>query len=191
MVVRVAMANGQDLLGIITIDGLRYAELAKDPVLKVLKGPRSRPSPPRIYETYEEAVSRFQLRPAPLEPIANDFILDHIARHSVRSVEGGWTSKYDTAQSLTTTLALELKDALKDLKCQSAAIYAEHTHMSDAGVADMMTTLNDGRATVFVIPGTTHYLPIDSPFAFIAAVKGIALTWIASSGNAKQRPAAP
>ena len=32
---------------------------------------------------------------------------------------------------------------------------------------------------VFVMPGTSHYPPIDSPLAFVSTVKAIALGWVA------------
>jgi pimeloyl-ACP methyl ester carboxylesterase len=178
--VRAAMAHPDALLGVISIDGLRYAKLAKDPAIKILEGPRASPRPSRIYPTLEAAVARFHLTPAPLIPIANSHVVDYIAAHSFRPVEGGWTSKHDPAQGCIIELALELRDVLKDLKCPAAAIYAEHTHLADETVADKMTALNDGVVPVFVIPGTSHYPHIDSPFAFVAAIKAIVLTWIST-----------
>ena len=84
------------------------------------------------------------------------------------------------AQGASIGLAFELRDVLKDLKCHAAAIYAEHTHLADETVADRMTELNNGEVPVFVIPGTSHFPAIDSPFAFVAAIKGVVLTWIAA-----------
>ena len=186
--VRAAMAHGHALLGVISIDGLRCAELAKDHAIKILNGPRPSPRPARIYPTLEAAVARFRLMPTPLLPIANRYVVDHIATHSFRRVEGGWASKYDATQGCTISLALELKDVLKDLKCRAAAIYAEHTHLADETVADRMTALNDGTVPVFIMPGTSHYPHIDSPFAFVVAIKAIVLTWI---GMQKLLPSCP
>jgi pimeloyl-ACP methyl ester carboxylesterase len=185
--VRAAMAHDDALLGVIAIDGLRYAELEKDQAVKILSGPRPAPRPARVYAELDEAIARFRLMPAPLQPVGNDFVVDYIARHSFRQVEGGWAAKYDMAQGASITLAFELKDVLKDLKCRAAALYAENTHLADATVADKMTDLNNGEVTVFVIPGTSHYPAIDSPFAFVAAIKGIALTWIAVARKSAAR----
>ncbi len=179
--VRAAMAHDTALLGVISIDGLRYAELEKDHAIKILSGPRPAPRPARVYASLDEAAARFRLTPTPLIPVGNAYIVDYIARHSFRVVEGGWTSKYDMAQGASVTLAFELKDVLKDLKCRAAAIYAEHTHLADETVADRMTELNNGQVPVFVIPGTSHYPAIDSPFAFVAAIKGVVLTWVAET----------
>jgi pimeloyl-ACP methyl ester carboxylesterase len=179
-VVRAGLALGERLLGVMAIDGLRYAELVRDPAINALKGPRpGRQS--RVYASLDEAVARFRLTPAPMVPIENGFVIDYIARHSFRQKEGGWISKFDPAQGATIGLALELRDKLKDLKCAAAAIYAEHTHLADGSVADIMSELNDGLVTVFVIPGSSHYPQIDSPFSFVTAIKSVALTWIANA----------
>lgn len=179
--VRAALAHDQALLGVIGVDGLRYAKLAKDHAVKVLGGERAAPRPARVYADLEEAMSRFRLRPEPLAPIDAPYILDHIARHSFRRVAGGWAAKFDMAQASTITLALELTAALKDLRCRSAAIYSEHTHLADESAIDAITLASQGRTVVFTIPGATHYPMIDSPLAFVSAIKGVVLSWIAAS----------
>jgi pimeloyl-ACP methyl ester carboxylesterase len=178
---RAAVAHGADLLGVIAVDGLRYARLAKDHAVRVLEGERSPPRPPRVYPTLDEAVSRFRLMPQPLAPIEAPEILAHIARHSWREVEGGWVSKYDPAHGATIDLALELVEELRDLKCRSAAIFAEHTHLADETAADVIGAASGGRTVVFTIPGATHYPFIDSPAAYVAAIKGVALTWLSEA----------
>lgn len=184
---RTAIANDAALLGVICIDGLRYAKLAKDHAVHILGGERPAPKPPRIYASLEEAVSRFRLRPEPLAPIDAPHILDNIARHSFRPVDGGWTAKFDPAQASTITLALELTDALKDLNCRSAAIFSEHTHLADETAGDAIGVASKGRTVAFTVPGTTHYPLIDSPFAFVAAAKGVALTWVAECNPIRVR----
>jgi pimeloyl-ACP methyl ester carboxylesterase len=180
--VRAALAHGEALLGVIAIDGLRYARLEKDHAIKILEGPRTAVQrTPRVYESFEAAVGRFRLAPTPLIEIGNGFVVEHIARHSFRRVGSGWSSKYDPAQGAPITLAFELKDALKDLRCEVAAIYSEHTHIADETAPAAITAATDGKATTFRIPGTSHYPMIDSPFAFVAAVKGVALAWVASA----------
>lgn len=183
-VVRTAMAHGNSLLGVIAIDSLRYAELEHDPAVKALKGARPAPRTPPIYRDYESALARFRLSPAPTIEIQADYVLDHIARHSLREVEGGWTWKFDAALMLVATLGLELKDVLQTLSCRSAAIYGEHTHLADESLLPGMTAATSGEVPLFVIPGATHYPMIDSPLAFVSAIKGIALTWIAAARSA-------
>ena len=181
--VRAALAHGEKLLGVIAVDGLRYARLEKDHAIKVLEGPRPAPRPPRLHQSFEEAVGRFRLRPAPLAEIDADHVIEHIARHSFRRVEGGWVSKHDAAQAAPITLAFELLGALKDLRCRAASLYGEHSHLAEETAPSAVAAATEGKVTAFHIPGTTHYPMIDSPFAFVAAVKGVALTWIAALDN--------
>ena len=184
-VVRAAMAHGDSLLGVIAIDSLRYAELAHDPAVKAFKGPRPAPRTPPVYPDYESALARFRLSPQPSIEIEAGYVLDHIARHSLREVECGWTWKFDAALTSIATLGLELKDVLKTLSCHSAAIYGEHTHLVDDSLISSMTAATNGEVPLFIIPGASHYPMIDSPLAFVSAIKGVALTWIAAAHRAR------
>ena len=49
--------------------------------------------PRRVYPTFEAARARFRL--VPPENRAAPYILDYVARHSLKEVEGGWTWKFD------------------------------------------------------------------------------------------------
>lgn len=190
-VVRAAQAHGKDLLGVIAIDGLRYARLPQDHAIAILEGPRQMPSPapPKVRPDLEEAVARFRVSPKPLIDLGNDFIVRHIARNSFRAVPGGWVSKYDPAHVGVIDLAFELTGALKDLPCRAAAIYAEHSHLTDDTAGAAVNEMNEGKVTALTIPGTSHYPQIDSPFAFVATVKAIALSWHAE--RSRTQGAAP
>ena len=182
--VRAAQAHGKDWLGVIAVDGLRYAELESDHAIPHFRAmDPDAPPPPRrpskVYDSLEDAAARFRLSPAPGVDIGNDFILRHIASHSFRPTDGGWTTKFDTAQTQVIDLAFELTGALKNLECRAASLYGQFSHLTDETAGPVVTEMNDGKITSFTIPGTSHFPQIDSPFAFVAAVKGIALTWLA------------
>ena len=179
--VRAAMAHGNSLLGVIAIDALRYAELAHDPAVTALKGPRPVRRTPPIYPDFQSAVERFRLTPPPTIAIQTNYVLDHIARHSVREVAGGWTWKFDSALASVSSLGLELKDVLRHLPCYSAAIYGEHTHLADHTLLYSMMAATNGEVPVCTIPGSSHYPMIDSPLALVCAIKGIALAWVAAA----------
>jgi pimeloyl-ACP methyl ester carboxylesterase len=188
-VVRTAMAHGKSLLGVIAIDALRYAELANDPAVEALKGPRPAPRQTPVYPDFAGAVARFRLSPPPAIEIQTDYVLDHIARHSIRQVEGGWTWKFDAALSSVSSLGIELKDTLKELPCYSAAIYGQHTHLADDTLLSKMNTATNAEVPIFTIPGSSHYPMIDSPLAFTSAIKGLALAWTAASQRDRNRKA--
>lgn len=184
-VVRAAQAYGEEWLGVIGVDGLRYAELESDHAIPHFRSldPDAPPPPrraPKVYEQLEDAVARFRLSPQPMIEIGNEFVLRHIARHSFREVEGGWASKFDPGQTQQVIdLAFELTGALKDLPCRAAALYGERSHLTDPSAGTAVTAMNEGKVTAFTIPGTSHFPMIDSPFAFVSAIEGVALTWLA------------
>jgi pimeloyl-ACP methyl ester carboxylesterase len=175
--VRAAQAIGENLLGVIAIDGLRYARLEKDHALAVLDKPRPAPPPPKVRPDLAECVARFRVTPRPLIDMGNEFIVRHIARHSFRAVPGGWIAKFDAAHSGVIDLAFELTPALKDLPCLAASIYSEHSHLTDKTAGRTVSEMNEGKVTALTIPGTSHYPQIDSPFAFVATIKAIMLGW--------------
>jgi pimeloyl-ACP methyl ester carboxylesterase len=181
-VVRAALADGKRWLGVIAVDGIRYTQLAKDPAFKSLSGPRPPPRAPRVHADLAAAVASFRLTPSPLEPIEARYVIDHIARHSARPVDGGWASKFDTAATGAITLGLELKDRLKDVACRVAVLYGDNTHLADETAEAEISKASGGRAVVFTLPGTTHFPMIDSPLQFVAAIKGISLSWRVASG---------
>ncbi len=188
--VRAAQVHGKHWLGVIAVDGLRYAELETDDAIAHFRNldPDAPPPPrraPKVYDSLEDATGRFRLSPPPRIEVANDFIVRHIASHSFRPVEGGWATKFDTAQTRSIDLAFELTGALKDLECRAASLYGEFSHLTDETAGPTVLAMNDGRITSFTIPGTSHYPQIDSPFSFVASIKGIALSWMAEVRRAR------
>jgi pimeloyl-ACP methyl ester carboxylesterase len=185
--VRAAQAVGEHLLGVIAVDGLRYARLPQDHAIAILEGPRHlpAPAPPKVHPDLEECIARFRVTPKPLIDLGNDFIVRHIARNSFRAVPGGWVTKFDPAQGGVIDLAFELTPALKDLPCLAASVYSEHSHLTDETAGRSVSEMNEGKVTALTIPGTSHYPQIDSPLAFVATVKAIALGWHAERSRTR------
>jgi hypothetical protein len=81
----------------------------------------------------------------------------------------------------------ELYIGLEDLKCAAAAICAEHIHLADGSVAEIMTELNKGRRLfllsqsrpqVFQASENNHALISRSPHCLpsIRLLEGVGLT---------------
>ncbi len=181
--VRAAIARGEQLLGVIAIDALRQALLEKDPAVAhfAAASHMEPPRPQRAHPSFEAAVSRFRLQPEPEHEITEAYILDHIARNSVQKTADGWTWKYDANFRTVGGLGLELKNALKSLPCRAAVIFGEDSHIVDEQTLARMDEATGGHVPSFIIPGTTHYPMIDSPFAFVAAMRGVLSVWVADA----------
>jgi pimeloyl-ACP methyl ester carboxylesterase len=68
--------------------------------------------------------------------------------------------------------------------------YGERTHLADHTLYSRMMAVTNGEVPVFTIPGSSHYPMIDNPLAFVGAIKGIALAWIAAARRYRSREAA-
>ncbi len=178
---RTALTHGDALLGVIALDTIRYAQLPGDPAMRPRPERPATPRAMRLHPDRASAVARFRLQPEPKVAVELPGLLDHIAEHSVREVEGGWTWKFDAAGlSSILSAGFDLKDRLGDLTCHLAAIYGEHTHLTDETVLEQMAALTRGKAPVFIIPGAGHYPMLDSPLACVAALQGVLTSWVAA-----------
>lgn len=126
------------------------------------------PRPHRVYPTLEAALARF--RWAPVQPCANLFIADFIARHSLKQVPGGWTWRFDPFlwSGFERT---ETGDPLARARCPVALMWgARSALMPQRLVADMARRLPAGTPLV-PIPDAGHHVMADQPLALVAALR--------------------
>ncbi len=132
--------------------------------------------PTRVYPDLDTALGRFRLMPE--QPCQHPYIVDYIARQSLREVEGGWTWKFDPAMFDNLEMGREQRDKFVDLKCRSALILGEYSRDGGAQSAPYMEAISKGILPIFVIPGTYHHFMFDEPIATVTAIKGLLLDWI-------------
>jgi pimeloyl-ACP methyl ester carboxylesterase len=142
--------------------------------------PHGAPSGPaargvRTYATRQEAVGRFRLLPP--DPVTCPAVEAHIAEHSVRPVEGGWTFRTDPAALSPVLLPVEEVPAVS---CPVALVRGERgiaTAETTAAVAGRL-----GRDVVTtVVPDVGHHVGIGQPVALIAVLRLLMSRWAASS----------
>ena len=143
-------------------------------------GPPNRASRPhRVYATVEEAVDRFRL--APPQPCANRYILDYIARHSLKEVpnpEGGmgWTWKFDPAIWRRFDIG-DMSARLAATRCRIAIMRGEFSALLPPEIGDYMFTLLGRAAPVIEIPQAHHHVMLDQPLPFVAALRALLADW--------------
>ena len=143
-------------------------------------GPPNRASRPhRVYATVEEAVDRFRL--APPQPCANRYILDYIARHSLKEVpnpEGGmgWTWKFDPAIWRRFDIG-DMSARLAATRCRIAIMRGEFSALLPPEIGDYMFTLLGKSAPVIEIPQARHHVMLDQPLAFVSALRALLADW--------------
>jgi pimeloyl-ACP methyl ester carboxylesterase len=187
---------GHSLGGMVTIqtasdfgDRLRGAVLVDTPVLRPApeeeEGTRGRAfRAPGTYPDLDTALKHFRLIPP--QPCDNDFVVDHIARHSLRETESGWTWKFDPV--LFQHALVPLRDQLATVKCRVALFRGQHSVTVPEDTADYMYELMDRKAPVVTIPEAHHHLILDQPLAFVAALRTLLADWDHSTPHHAANP---
>lgn len=140
--------------------------------------------PLKIYPTEEAALARFKLIPE--QPCENDYIVDYVARHSMREVEGGWSWKFDP-NLFTSVTQDQMSDHLAHAKCRLALLRGELSAVVPRETSEYMFELLDRNAPLVEIPQARHHLILDQPLAFIAATRALLADWEHSTPH--RRPA--
>ncbi|MEQ1864835.1 MAG: alpha/beta hydrolase [Micropepsaceae bacterium] len=139
-------------------------------------GPPHRESRPhRIYPTLTEALARFRL--APEQPCENDYIVDFIARHSLKQVDGGWTWKFDPSIWTSRFSIGDTAERLRTTKCRIAIMRGEMSVLMPPEVGEYMFSLLGHAAPVIEIPQARHHVMLDQPLAFVSALRALLADW--------------
>ena len=183
---------GHSFGGFITIlTGALYGDrLAGTVIVDSPVNPPDRPGGPpnrefrphRIYPTLEEAMGRFRL--APPQPCENRYIVDYIARHSLKEVEGGWTWKFDPAIWQRFDIG-DMSARLAATRCRIAIMRGEFSVLLPAEIGDYMFSLLGSSAPVIEIPQSRHHVMLDQPLAFVAALRALLADWDHSAPSRK------
>lgn len=137
--------------------------------------------PIKVYASLEEALARFRL--SPMQPIENPFILDHIARRSLKRVprpdgsgEEGWSWKFDPEMwSKFDRTALDAFFASSpQVEVPIAHLYGELSPMR--GVPSLMAAYPPNGLDIGV-PNAHHHVMVDEPLALTAAIRCLLAAW--------------
>ena len=129
----------------------------------------------RVYPELEQALARFRLLPE--QPCQHPYVIDHIARASLREVEGGWTWKFDPALFDHLEMGVGQRDKFAQLTCRAALVLGEHSSDDGAQDAAYMAKLTDDVLPMLTIPETFHHMMFDEPLALTAAIAATVLAW--------------
>jgi len=128
---------------------------------------------PKVYPHIETALQHYRVVPEPT--CAEPYILDHIGRHSLRRVEGGWTWKFDPLV-FRRFAPRAIHEILPEVRCRVALFRAEFGLVTP-DIGDYMYELLDRNAPVVEIPSAYHHLLLDQPLALIAGLRAILSDW--------------
>ncbi len=128
---------------------------------------------PKVYPDIETALQHYRVVPEPT--CAEPYILDHIGRHSLRRVEGGWTWKFDPLV-FRRFAPRAIHEILPEVRCRVALFRAEFGLVTP-DIGDYMVELLDRNAPVVEVPSAYHHLLLDQPLALITGLRAILSDW--------------
>ncbi|CAM2068471.1 Alpha/beta hydrolase [Sulfidibacter corallicola] len=157
------------------------ALICDSPITRFPEGTPDPDSPsagPRIrhYPDLETAVERFRLLPA--QPCANDFIVDAIARASLKRSEGGWTWKFDP-HVFETSDRRSVKPFLSQIACPWWLLRGSDSTLVGNEVRVDLNELGLNFVPLVAIPEAHHHVVLDQPLAFTAVLRA----FLASIGH--------
>lgn len=132
--------------------------------------------PHRVSADLAEVHARFRL--APEQPCANDFLLEYMARHSVKPVDDGWVWKFDPRimgpdMDRDPDWWHSIAPRFVGLKLPRAIIYGEHSFMMSAQVRAYIRQASGARIPQVGVRDAHHHLMLDQPIGFAATIDAL------------------
>ena len=124
---------------------------------------------PRFYPGLDVAMGRFRLSPE--QPEALDFLVEHIARHSLRAIDDGWTWKFDPDMQSGIFAVADADRLLPTVLTPVDVIYGSRSLVvpDELGRRVYASLGNPGKR--ICIPGGHHHLMLDQPIALISVLQ--------------------
>jgi pimeloyl-ACP methyl ester carboxylesterase len=162
-----ANRHGADLGGVMAIDtvirGMSAEELAARDQIAL--------APLRLYVSHDDARRHYRLIPD--QPGNLDCVLAHIAHHSVRAVDGGYSWKFDPRCVAREPLDV---DSVYSPGCRTTLFYAENG-MSDAAMREQIHRRLGDAVPAVLIPAAGHHAMIDQPLAVLTGIRAVLAEW--------------
>ena len=141
-----------------------YFTLDGEPPPRVERRPAPRP-----YADLATGLERFRLVPA---QACEPWLLDYLARHSLRHDEAGWRWSFDPAlRGLPPPRGH--REVLQRIRVPVSYVRAEHSAVVTAERAKRIVGAIPGARGPIVLSHAQHHLMLDQPLALVALLKGV------------------
>ena len=142
-------------------------------------GKQDRDRPNRVYPNLEAAKSRFVL--VPPQKVEHQELLDFMAYHSLKEVDGGYTWKFspsvypkdEDAQGRWSKVG----ERIVALPGKVAIIYGSESMLFTPDSEDYIRELGGDRIPIINIPHAHHHLMLDQPIAYVTALHTLLKAW--------------
>jgi len=135
--------------------------------------------PNNIYPDYKTARSRYVLSPP--QHVGEPFLMDYMAYHSLRQVEGGWTWKFDPRVFERTdddqTGWVQAGHRIANLPHKTAIIYGANSELFNVDSEAYIREMGGTDIPIIAVPDAEHHLMLDQPIAFVTALRSVLAMW--------------
>ncbi len=131
---------------------------------------------PKVYPDFDVARSRFRLQPP--QSCGNDYLVQHIARHSLDSIDEGWVWKFDEELNARMDWDMDPAADAASIQIPTALIYGANSESFSSKSADHMKSLAPSLEVVEVADAQ-HHLFLDQPENFKQILREILDRWSA------------
>ena len=167
--IQTAATHGDDLAGAVILDAP-----VRRPDPESEEGRRGRAfREPGTYPSLEEALDHFHL--VPPQPDPEPWVMDHVARNSLRETIHGWTWKFDP--HLFTHTLVPMNEQLASVRCRVALLRGEHSVVVPQDTAAYMYDLMGRVSPVVTNPEAHHHLLLAQPLSLVSAVRTLLADW--------------
>ena len=166
--------NAAGLSGAVIVDSPLRPENKPTGEKRRIYDPPKRPDN-RVFTDPEEMVYRF--RTIPPQYCDNEYIMQFIARSSLKACEGGYTWKFDPSARVAGLHDEPLEDYLRGMSCRKAMIYGSESAIFGPDVVDYMSSIFDAGNPMICVPDAQHHIAMDQPLAFVTALRAIFVSW--------------
>ena len=126
--------------------------------------------PRRMYPTFEAARARFRL--VPPEHRTAPYILDYVAHHSLKEIDGGWTWKFDE-KLLPKHDDVRARDVLAKIAVPVTFVYGDASAIVSRRHAHEIVSLIPNCRGPIAIPQSHHHVLLDQPLSLVAALRAV------------------
>jgi pimeloyl-ACP methyl ester carboxylesterase len=126
-------------------------------------------------------------RTVPAQDHYLDYVIDFVARHSLKAVDGGWQWKFDRRifEQFGAGIRSIAAPYLEDVSCRLALLRSECGLVTPDIGASMYDRL--GRVTpVIEIPEAGHHAMLDQPLLLLTALRTLLADWDHSDPHARR-----
>lgn len=167
-----AALHSDALAGVIVVDS---PVVAPDPEVGVAKAGQAF-GVPKVYESAEVALARFRTVPPQRNYLT--YVMHHVARRSLRPVDGGWSWKFDhnLFNAFTGSIRAVALPYLPEVRCRFALLRAEHGLVT-ADISESMYEMLGRNAPVVELPSSGHHPMLDEPLVLTTAIRALLADW--------------